>query len=236
MAGRPPKTNVETIATNEALVEDKSVDTTTVTNVDKEKEELKAKNEEMAKMMEQMQVQLTLMQKQMLSGAVEPKKEKTNKKVKVVNLLNNKLNLSTQGFGNGKVFEFLDFGSSVSMNIAYLEEILSIGEYRRQAEEGYFYICDSDIVEEMDLTDAYESIHDKKAIEYISTLADDSCVDMFCGLSATMKESVATLMAEKINSGKPLDRNRLASIQMKSEVDIESMAKSLKEISDRASK
>lgn len=231
MAGRPSTK----VTTTDEVVEDKVTKVEEV-KVDKEKEELKAKNEEMAKMMEQMQVQLTLMQKQMLSGISEPEKEKTNKKVKVINLLNNKLNLSTQGFGNGKVFEFLDFGSSVSMSIAYLEEILSIGEYRRQAEEGYFYICDSEIVEEMDLTDAYESIHDKKAIEYIVGLTDDACVDMFCGLSTTMKESVATLMAERINSGKLLDRNRLASIQMKSEVDIESMAKSLKEISDRASK
>lgn len=225
MAGRPSN------KAKEDLIE-KEVEETTI---DKEKEELKSKNDEMSKMIEQLQAQMTLMQKQMGGTTTEPKKEKT-KKVKVVNLLNMKLNLSTEGFGNGRLFQFDDYGSVVSMSATHLEDILSIGAFRKQAEEGWFYICDNDIVEEMDLADAYEVIHDKKTIDYIATLSEDVCVDMFCGLSNAMKESVATLMAEKINSGKPLDRNRLADIQMRTEVDVEEIAKGLKEVQDRAQK
>ena len=227
MAGRPSnKPKEETIEKVEETIE---------VSTDKEKEELKSKNDEMSKMIEQLQAQMMLMQKQMAGTTTEPKKEKT-KKVKVVNLLNMKLNLSTEGFGNGRLFQFEDYGSVVSMSANHLEDILSIGAFRKQAEEGWFYICDNDIVEEMDLSDAYEAIHDKKTIDYIATLSEDVCVDMFCGLSDTMKDSVATIMAEKINSGKPLDRNRLADIQRRTEVNVEEIARGLKEVQDRAQK
>ncbi len=222
-SGRPKK-----------AVEDKVVEGNII--VDTEKEDLKAKNDEMAEMLKMMQEQMAQMQAQISNSnaPIEIKREKT-KKVKVINLLNMQLNLSTEGFGNGKHFHFDNFGSMVTMSVNYLEEILSIGAQRKQAEEGFFYICDSEVVEDMDLTDAYEVIHDKKTIEYIVGLSEDSCVEMFCGLSDAMKESTATLMAEKINNGKALDRNRLADIQRRTEINIEEIAKSLKEIAERAS-
>lgn len=235
--GRPPKT--------------KSIDTTTndnkktVENSDDIIAKLMAQMEEQSKAMAELQKQVNDANKEKtdLQDLVDVLKDKnTNtekdlpKKVKVVNLLANTLNLSTMPMGMGKVFNFEKFGSMVTMKTSDLEDILSIPAYRRQAEEGLFYICDSNIVDDQDLTEEYKKIYDKNTIEYIVGLTDDACVDMFVGLNDEMKDSLSTKMAEDIINGKSLDRNRLAEIQMRTTIDIEQMAKDLKDIKEKLKK
>lgn len=165
--------------------------------------------------------------------------EKSNvqvSRVKVVSLLENQLNLSTEPNGAGKVFTFNKLGDMVTMRVSDLEDVLSIPSYREQAEKGYFYICDANIVEEQDLTYAYEKINDEKSIRKIEALDDDSCVDMFLGLKDELQTSIATKMAEDLTKGKALDRNRLAKIKIEGGIDIEKMADELKETMQKVSK
>lgn len=220
MAGRPStKTKAET--TDEVvIIEDKL-------EVDTEKETLKTENEKLLRSLEMLQEQMLAMQKQLNSGdGVKSVNENLPKRVKIVNLLSNHLNLVTS---YGKIYKMKTFGATVTMKTSDLEDILSDQKYRKQAEEGFFYICDEAIVEDNDLTDFYESINDKSAIEHIMTLKEDSCVDMFLSLSETMKESVSSAMAEEIINGKFLDKNRLSVIQIKTGIDIEEMAETIKQ-------
>lgn len=147
------------------------------------------------------------------------------KKVKIVSLMPNQYNLSTQAGGHGKTFSFNKFGDMITIKTSELEEILSVPAYRSQAESGYFYILDKDIVEDQDLTDAYSHISDKETIENVMHLANDECVDIFCGLSKDMQDSLASIMAEMINNGEKLDRNRLNDISMRADIDILEIAK-----------
>lgn len=149
------------------------------------------------------------------------------KKVKVVNLLFNTLNLSTMPRGMGKVYTFDSFGDMVTMKTSDLEDILSIPAYRKQAEEGLFYICNEDVVADQDLVDEYAQIHDKKAIEMICNLQTDSCVEMFCSMNKTLQNSIATKIAERMANGESFDRNRLASIKSNTDIDIEKMSEDL---------
>ena len=221
-AGRPATKKVET----KEKVEDTTIDVVVENKVDAEKEALKLQNEQMAEMMKQMQAQMTMMQNQINMGGVAKVKNLPTK-VKVVSLLGNFMNLVTS---TGKIYKFPKFGDIATLRTSDLEDILSNQKFRQQAEDGFFYICDKEIVEDQELTEVYEKIHDKTAIEYIMKLADDNCVNMFASLSDGLKESVSCAMAEELNRGKVLDRNRLSMIYTKTNIDIEEIAKKLKDV------
>lgn len=204
---------------------------------------------DMAKMIAEMQLQMEQMRKQLeesKSQAESSNKEKTElqqlvealqsnssndkplpKKVKVMSLITNKYNLTTEPNGQGKQFTFDEFGDVVTMKTTELEEILSIQKQRTQAEEGWFYILDKDIVEDQELTDSYENISNKETLEHVIKLDSDNCVDIFCGLGKEMQDSLATKMAELILDGVRLDRNRISDISMRADIDIEEIAKSI---------
>jgi predicted phage-related endonuclease len=119
------------------------------------------------------------------------------------------------------------------MRTSDLEDVLSIEKYRTQAEKGYIYICDADVVEEVGLTEEYKNILDDKAMSHVLNLVDDNAVDMFCALDSDMKESIAIHIAENLANNKPVDRNRLFNIKLKTNIDIEKMAEDLKSARDK---
>ena len=216
-------------------------------------EETVIEKNDMAQMMAQMQEQILALKKQLaestekaektdkeksdLQQLVEALKSNENteiknlpKKVKVISLVPNIYNLTTQEDGGGKAFTFKEFGQMITMKTSELEEILSIQAYRNQAEQGYFYILDKDIVEDQDLTEAYEHISNKEAIEHVMNLDSDECVDIFCGLNKDMQESLAAQIAENMAKGVRLDRNRIADISMRTDIDIEKIAEQFSKI------
>ena len=158
------------------------------------------------------------------------------KKVKVISLLENKLNLSTQPNGAGKVYTFAKLGDSKVIRMQDLEEILSIVQYREQAEKGYFYICNADIIEEFGLTEEYEHIVNDKVLSDVETLKSDNAVDIFVGLNKTVQGSLARKMAENIANGERLDRNKLEDIRLATDIDIEKMANNFKEFNEKEDK
>lgn len=204
---------------------------------------------DMMDMVSQMQQQILELQKQLEKSNKEVEKTdkenlelsklveilKSNKtessslptKVKVISLLPNKYNLTTQDGGHGKAFTFEKFGDMITMKTSELEEILSVQKQREQAEKGYFYILDKDIIEYQDLSEEYKNINNKETLEKVMNLEIEECVDIFCGLGKEMQESLATIMAEKLNNGERLDRNKLADISMRTDIDIEKIAQNL---------
>ena len=168
-----------------------------------------------------------------LQNAPTKKENELPSKVKVISLLENQLNLSTLPSGSGKVYTFNKLGDSKIIRLQDMEDILSIVQYREQAEKGYYYICDANIVEEFGLTEAYEHICTDKMIKEIETLSSDNSVDLFLGLNSTVKNSVAKKMAEDIANGVRLDRNKIEDIRVATNIDIEKMAMEFKEIKEK---
>lgn len=214
MAGRPKKSTTKTTATE---VEEVVVET-------KEKEN--NSDAIIAELMRQVQ-SLTekLNEKEKEQSKVETASKTLPTKVKVISLIPNQYNLSTMEGGSGKVFSFPKMGSTVIMRTSELEDVLSVSKYREQAENGYFYICDSDVVEELGLD--YSNICDDKMMKDIISLKDDNSVNLFCGFSNEVKQSVATKMAEDLADGKRLDRNRLHDIKKLTDIDIEKKSEEL---------
>lgn len=225
--GRKPKEVTEDINVKETKNEKISIS------------DLMAKFEEQAKQMAELQnkVDATTKEKSTLETLVETLKSNDNKKeiknlpkkVKLVSLIPNKYNLTTEDGGHGKIFTFEGIGDIVTIKTSELEDILSIQPYRKQAEEGMFYILDKDVIDDQDLTEAYGKICNKNIINRVINLIDDTSVDIFCGLCQEMKDSISTKMAENINNGLKLDRNRIADIKERAGIDIEGIAKTLKD-------
>jgi len=159
--------------------------------------------------------------------------DKLPTKVKVISLLENQLNLSTQPNGQGKVYTFAKLGDSKIIRMQDLEEILSIVQYREQAEKGYYYICNADVVEEFGLTEEYEHIFNDKVLADVENLVGDNCVDIFVGLNESVQQSLARKMAENIANGARLDRNKLEDIRLATDIDIEKMASDFKEFKEK---
>ena len=225
--GRKPKETVE----------DKEIKETN--NKETSIEDLMTQLQKQAKQMAELQdkVEATSKEKSALETLVDTLKTNNNtdkagkilpKKVKIVSLIPNRYNLSTEEGGHGKIFSFEDIGDIVTIKTSELEDVLSIQSYRKQAEKGMFYILDKDVVDDQDLTEAYENICDKETINRVVNLIDNASVDIFCGLCKDMQESLSTKMAENINNGIRLDRNRLSDISMRTDIDIEDIARKLK--------
>lgn len=203
-------------------------------NIDNEElEQVTKERDELSDIIKQMQKQMIEMQKQIENNKAQPivveQTKVVSRKAKVISLIQNFLILSTEEMGGGRVFKFPKYGDSNTIKLDDLDKILSIPLYRAQAEKGIFYICDSDIVDELGLTEEYENMNTKEIIDSILQLNSDIDVDRFLGMSKMMQQSTATKMAENLVNGQYYDRNLLARISRNSDFDIEKMAKDIEE-------
>ena len=232
--GRKPKAETVDIDKELETKEEVKVENTNVVSQN-EFNKVQKEKDDLATILAQLQAQMIQLQSQ-VGGTQKKVNDNLPNKVKVVNLLSQTLNLSTEPMGGGKVFTFEGFGDMVTMKTSHLEDILSIPIYRKEAEQMFFYICSPEIVEDQDLTDSYENGITEETVRFITSLQDDKCVDMFVGLSKGLQDSISTKIAEDMAKGIDYDRNRLADIQMRTEIDIQDMAKTFKELNEKIGK
>ena len=150
------------------------------------------------------------------------------KKVKVVNLMQNPLNISTEQNGNGRVYSFKNYGDSRLIKFDDLADI--VASYPYTMEHGLAYICDKEVVEELGLTDDYAKLFDKERMDKVVKLREESDLDLFLGMDINLQESAARRIAELINANERMDYNYLRTIKEKTGIDIEAIAKELKEL------
>lgn len=202
--------------------------------LEKELEKQKQENDGILEMLKMMQEKMDSMQKEIdeknktvyVQNPIPSNIVPSN--VKVVSLLYNTLVLTTEYGGGGTPYIFRKFGESKTMRTDDLYKILSISAYRKQAEDGYFYICDSEIVEQQGLYDAYKKINDQKMIEKVTKMQDVDSVDIFESMNSEMKESIVSEISKRISKGLKYDRNVLAKLKEKSGFDVELMAEEMK--------
>lgn len=180
-------------------------------------DELKAQLAEMQKMFAKMQTP---------EKVKEERKSIGSTKIKVMSLLPYQLNLTTEPLGGGKAYSFYNYGETQKIKFSDLEDI--VHNHRRNMEDGVFYICDRQAIEELELTDEYEAIFDKVGVDSIVDLKDQTSVETFLILSEDMKDSVSRRIVEKINEGVEYNLNFLAEIQRRCGMDIIGMAEESK--------
>lgn len=160
---------------------------------------------------------------------VIPKENKLGtEKIKVINLMHNELNLSTEPNGQGRVFNFEKYGDSRLIRFDELADIVST--YPNTMENGFAYICSQDAVEALGLKEEYEKIYTKEMMDRIPYLREESDVELFIGMNKALQESTANEIARLINENEKMDYNYLRRIKEECGIDIEELAKEFKEM------
>lgn len=221
MAGRPKKVEV---------IEETTIDKVEETTVieDKEKEELKKKNDELAEMLLKLQAQLNDVTTRMATGmSTQPTKESSliGKKIKCINLMRNPLNVSTEPNGKGKMFEFQKYGETKLIKFDELSDIVS--SYPNTMGQGLLYIANASAVEELGLSDEYENIHTKEMLDELIYLRRDMDVDVFISMPKALQESTAVEIARLINANEAIDWNRQKKIKDATGINFEEIAKAI---------
>jgi len=148
------------------------------------------------------------------------------KKIKVVSLMHYLVNLSTDPMGQGKIFVFEDYGSTIKIKFDDLEDCYA--SYRKTFEDGSLYIADADAVEELGLTEDYQKIYDKKTVDKIILLKTELEVDMFLNMSTDLRDSTARAIADRMVSGEKYDLNLTHRIEQEADIDFEKMVSDIK--------
>ena len=214
--GRPPK-----LATTPKIAEEN----TKVNSQDEIIKQLMAQIEEQNKKMAEMQSQINNQVK--APTVIQQSNGLNSKKVKVVNLMHNTLNISTEPRGMGRVYTFKEYGDTKFIKYDDLVDIIS--SYPKTMEGGLAYICDKEVVEALGLTEDYQKLFDKATMDKIVKLAEESDLELFLGMDDKLQESTARTIAERINANERVDYNYIRIIKEKTGIDIEAIANDLKD-------
>lgn len=215
--GRPPKSE-----TTPKKVEEKKTDDSQEELIKKLMAQLEEQNAKMAEMQKQIDNKSQTVVVNADNNAIR------GKKIKVVNLMQNPLNLSTEPNGMGRIFTFNKYGDSKLIKFDDLADI--VASYPYTMEHGLAYICDKEVVEELGLADDYAKLFDKERMDKVVKLREESDLDLFLGMDINLQESAARRIAELINANERMDYNYLRTIKEKTGIDIEAIAKELKEL------
>ena len=218
-SGRPKK-----------AMEDKVKD---VVVVDKEKEQLKAKNDEMAKMLKQMQEQMKTMQMQMSMQqspniVLEQNKDIT-RTVKVTSLVGNILTLSTMKNGNkaGRTYKFEKYGHTQNILFSDMQAILIY--HSKQFENGLVILSAEKDYNDLGIGFMCGTTVLKEKIDEIVMLKDDNAIETIFDMNDEMIEKVVDLIARNLANGMSYDYNKIK--QLKDEgYDVEAIADEIKNV------
>lgn len=157
----------------------------------------------------------------------------SGKKIKCINLMYNPVNISTEPNGQGRVYTFEKYGESRMIKFDELSDI--VASYPYTMENGLIYICNPEVVEIFGLSDDYAKLYTKDVIDKITYLREEEDLEMFLGMEKHMQESIAVEIAKLLNSNERMDYNYLRRIKEECNLDIELIAKELKENESKAS-
>lgn len=218
----------ETVASKETSTSKKKQTTSKATKKDEddESERLKEENESLHKMLAQMQEQITALMKQESSTPqVQVIKDvgSSGKKVKVMSLIHNPINVSTDVNGAGRVKSFDKYGDVRTIKFDDLSDMVS--SYPNTFNKGYLYIMDNEVVNELGLTDEYSSsVYTKEQVDNIVNLTDETAVNLFVGMDKDLRDSTAKAIAKNLKNGKKYDYNLIHLIKDETGIDIQTIA------------
>jgi len=146
--------------------------------------------------------------------------------IKVMSLTNNKLTISTEGYGKGTLYNFIDFGEI--QPIMYEDVAKIIHNNQHHARNGAFYIMNPQVVKLHGLTNYYEKLLTKDTILNILNLSGDEMTHLFKGTTKQIQETIVSLLVERIVNDEYVDLNKLQIISNAYGKDINSMAQEIK--------
>lgn len=143
-----------------------------------------------------------------------------DKHIVVYNLENHPLFLRTS---SGRNYEFNKYGQFKRIIYSDLRELIE--NSRSFAESGRFYIVDKDVVKMEGLEDAYSHLMSKDDIDNIFKFTDEKMIDKFTNTSQPQRDSIASILANKIYNGEKVDLNKVDLLSKVYGKDIKSLIK-----------
>ena len=221
-SGRPKKV--------EEVIKDKIVDT--------EKEELKAKNDEMAEMLRQMQEQMKIMQAQIstpqsMPNIVLEQNKDITRTVKVTSLVGNILTLSTMKNGNkaGKTYRFDKYGETQNILFTDMQAILVY--HKRQFENGLVILSEDKDYNDLGIGYICNSAILKDKVDEIVMLKDDNAIDTIFDMNEEMQEKIIDLIAQNLAKGVSYDYNKIKELKDEG-FDVEAIADEINNVPKKA--
>jgi hypothetical protein len=181
-------------------------------NLEQENKQLRLELDEIKKLLAnltQNQVQTTppTSPKQTIQEELTEVDIRQNKYIKVMSLNFGMLVLSTEGRGQGKVFEFPKFGDV--KNIVYADLANIIHHQQKFAEQGRFYIFDKNVVKNHGLIEYYDKFLTKEVIEKILEYNRDQITDLFNSTTDAQRETITGILIKKIKNNEYVDLNKV---------------------------
>lgn len=205
--------------------------------IDKEKEELKAKNDEMAEMLKQMQEQMKIMQAQIstpqsMPNIVLEQNKDITRTVKVTSLVGNILTLSTMKNGNkaGKTYRFDKYGETQNILFTDMQAILVY--HKRQFENGLVILSEDKDYNDLGIGYICNSAILKDKVDEIVMLKDDNAIDTIFDMNEEMQEKIVDLIAQNLANGVSYDYNKIKELKDEG-FDVEAIADEINNVPKR---
>ena len=209
--------------TNKTNSTDKKTNTSTSQKSESKKiEELEAQIAQLTQLMKQMNMQATSTG----SSAEEDKDINPNKKTKVTSLTYGYFSLYAPNRG---FLKFPNYGSTHT--VTYAQLIDYVNACRTATENGNFYIHNQDMVEDLGLSEIYETILNEKLIDKILYSNDIELSDILSNTTQTQKNSICALVCQKVYDKEMTDMTKIDEISKAIGVDILSKVTEMKDSS-----
>ena len=148
--------------------------------------------------------------------------------IDVISLCNNKLNLSTGGFGKGELYWFENFGEVKPIPFRDLKEIVK--NNRSFLEKGYYYVESEKARKALRILRIYDNL--PAAQDLITLLDKDSkTIGVILGrMTPEQKTMIASVVVDKLYNNVSIDMNIVKEIGDSVGKDLATIAKDRKEL------
>lgn len=198
---------------------------------DNELEQVKKEKDELAKMLKMMQAQMESLQNQFNAqnsdnnNIVVTQSDNITRTVKVISLVPNTYNLTTQPNGRGKIYTFNKFGDSLNIRFTDMQDILNI--YGQQFESGMAILTNKKDYDDLAIGYLWDSVISKDKLDRLLELKDEESIDAILNMDKDTQERIARIIAQKIFDGVNYNYNVIRDLEDNG-IEINSIVEMLK--------
>lgn len=196
-----------------------------------ELEQVKKEKDELAKMLKKMQAQMESLQNQFNAqnsdnnNIVVTQSDNITRTVKVISLVPNTYNLTTQPNGRGKLYTFNKFGDSLNIRFTDMQDILNI--YGQQFESGMAILTNKKDYDDLAIGYLWDSVISKDKLDRLLELKDEESIDVILNMDKDTQERIARIIAQKIFDGVNYNYNVIRDLEDNG-IEINSIVEMLK--------
>lgn len=196
-----------------------------------ELEQVKKEKDELAKMLKKMQAQMESLQNQFNAqnsdnnNIVVTQSDNITRTVKVISLVPNTYNLTTQPNGRGKLYTFNKFGDSLNIRFTDMQDILNI--YGQQFESGMAILTNKKDYDDLAIGYLWDSVISKDKLDRLLELKDEESIDAILNMDKDTQERIGRIIAQKIFDGVNYNYNVIRDLEDNG-IEINSIVEMLK--------